>query len=134
MDPQLDYWELVAAEIGLEDDTRLAQAIHSLWLEDKQPLGLWSMSRASKLKWRQMNKQLEKEWAEYQNSLILPDAPYLQVRESRRAFYAGAMCLLKILSNIVSMGEEIQAEDMLQIAAINQELKDFVKNVESGLA
>jgi hypothetical protein len=36
MDPQLDYWELVAAEIGLEDDTRLAQAIHSLWLEDKK--------------------------------------------------------------------------------------------------
>lgn len=35
MDPQLDYWELVAAEIGLDSDTTLAQVIHSLWLEDK---------------------------------------------------------------------------------------------------
>jgi hypothetical protein len=32
------------------------------------------------------------------------------------------------------MGEEVTAEDMLQMAGINQEIKDFIKNVEAGLA
>lgn len=78
-------------------------------------------------------KRLEEEWNEYQNMLIPPDTSYTITKESRRAFYAGAMCLLKIMSSMFSMGEQVTAEDMFLMASLNEEIKEYVEKVEAGL-
>ena len=72
-------------------------------------------------------------WDNYARTLPA-DAPPVQVRETRRAFYAGANACLAGFFGGLSAGEDITAEDEAMLAGIDDELADFEALVRLGLA
>lgn len=61
----------------------------------------------------------------YRRMVIPADAPAVQVEECRRAFFAGASTLFKLLTQHVSDGEDITEQDMRMMGDIQNELSAF---------
>jgi hypothetical protein len=73
-------------------------------------------------------------WLDYRKKVMPPEAPHVQVVESRRAFYAGAeMLMLEILRGL-DPGPDASQGDMDLITDIHQELMLFAVAVKEGKA
>lgn len=81
-------------------------------------------------------KRVAGEWASYRESVMPADASEMQVQECRRAFYGGARALLAGLTGDAwfSPGPEATKADMEQMLELEQELKDFKRDVLAGRA
>lgn len=77
---------------------------------------------------------LAEEWRSYQEQVIPPAAPSVQITESRRAFYAGARSILSILLERLSPGTEPTQEDLAWMDKIEAELDQFQRDVQAGQA
>ena len=75
---------------------------------------------------------LFEEWKSYRQQVIPPTAPDVQVVESKRAFYAGANCLFRLLQRTVSVGDEVTGADMRAMESIDREFKEFYLRMEEG--
>lgn len=72
------------------------------------------------------------EWKSYRQQVIPPTAPNVQVIESKRAFYAGANSLFRLLQRTVSVGDEVSGADMRAMENIDREFKEFYLRMEEG--
>lgn len=54
----------------------------------------------------------------------------IQYAETRKAFYAGAGCLLDAMTKILGPGQEPTESDLLIMDGIAAELRQFVKDVQ----
>lgn len=67
------------------------------------------------------NKLVLKKWREFKDA-CLDGAPQLQVKEMRKAFYAGSLCTMEILTNIdVSVSDEEAANILSEVTLEAQE-------------
>lgn len=74
-------------------------------------------------------------WTKFREAVISPAAPPLQLREMRRAFYAGVEAALNRLANEMSDGDSLDDPDDHQtIMEVQQELQEFAKDVREGRA
>lgn len=71
-------------------------------------------------------------WLGYRREVIPPDAPEVQVTESRRAFYAGAGALFSLLLVVLDPGEEPTEHDLDRVTGLYDELKEFNRAVARG--
>jgi len=72
-------------------------------------------------------------WRRY--ARVLPvNASALQIRETRRAFYAGAAALIGGLMRVLEAGSEPTEEDLNLMTSLNDELEAFFKHVKEGVS
>lgn len=73
-------------------------------------------------------------WTSFRVAVIPPEAGSAQVRDLRRAFYAGAQGLLSTIMKVMDDGEEPTEADLLQMTAVADELDAFGLAVGRGEA
>jgi len=79
-------------------------------------------------------KQFEVQWLTYQAEVIPQNASAIQIKESRRAFYAGAQALLGLQMTFSQGDAEPTEQDLAMMDAIAGELKQFNEDVKKGVA
>jgi hypothetical protein len=79
-------------------------------------------------------KRLEAKWLSYRTVVIPKDAGELQVRESRRAFYAGAGALLETILGFLGSGDEPSEQELASMDQIANEIREFNEQVKRGAA
>jgi hypothetical protein len=73
-------------------------------------------------------------WDLFRTKVYPPTTPPIQIREARRAFYAGAeMLMLQILKGL-SPGPNSMESDEDYLAALHYELHAFAADVKAGKA
>lgn len=73
------------------------------------------------------------EWQSFRRSVIPASAPPVQIRESKRAFYAGAASLFSAIIAILDpSSNEPTEQDLRVMDSINQELQEFQKGLIAG--
>ena len=78
--------------------------------------------------------EIAKGWSSYLVTVMAPDAPPIQVRETKRAFYAGAQHFLMSVMRIMDPEAEPTDADMARLEAMDQELQAFAREVAAGRA
>lgn len=78
--------------------------------------------------------EIAKGWTSYLVMVVPSDAGPEQVRETKRAFYAGAQHFLLTVMKIMDPGEEPTDADMARIDAMEVELEAFADDVAGGRA
>lgn len=73
-------------------------------------------------------------WMSYRESVVPANAGPTQVVESRRAFYAGAECLLVGVMKMLDPGTEPTDADLARMESLHAELLAFAKDVAEGRA
>lgn len=68
---------------------------------------------------------IEAGWDSYRKLVIPSDAGLTQVRETRKAFFAGAAVLFETLMMSLDSGTEETEKDMQKMANLQQELDEF---------
>jgi len=78
-------------------------------------------------------KHIAAEWATFAEQVLPQHAPQVQVQETRRAFYAGAGCILhRVLRLVGDDDDEPSAEDLQMMDDIMTELDEFMADVKRG--
>lgn len=80
-------------------------------------------------------KRIELEWFTYHAQVLPPNVSDVQVRETRKAFYAGAQALYALLMNQLSSEEAGHVgveKDMQLLSEVDKELKWFCSDVQKG--
>ena len=73
------------------------------------------------------------QWDQFCRVVMPADAPLIQRREMRRAFYAGAQCVLFGVIDELALGSQT-AEDLDLMAGVQRELSDFADLVKANRA
>ena len=79
-------------------------------------------------------KTIEKIWLEYRKKAIPPNAGDTQLTETKRAFYAGSLGLLKAIMCRLEDGLEPTKKDLDFMDSIADELNNFFGEVKRGVA
>jgi hypothetical protein len=81
-----------------------------------------------------MSDRIGAMWRTYRTTVIPVEAPAIQARECRRAFYAGARALLSIILAGVAANptEEPTAQDLVMMDEIQAELDQFLRDLQAG--
>lgn len=79
-------------------------------------------------------KRLEAAWMLYRAAVIPADANKVQVRESRRAFFAGAQALLHEQVDLLGPDAEVTETDLRKMDELHSELQQFAADVQGGMA
>ena len=74
------------------------------------------------------------EWNDYCAKVLSPTAPPIQVRECRRAFYAGAEMLMCQILNALDPSPNAMQSDVDYISLLHSELQKFADDVKAGRA
>ncbi len=69
------------------------------------------------------------EWAEFERTVVPPEAGPRQRREMQKAFYAGALSLLTVLLRGLEDGEEVTPADDQMMTHVHAELVEFGEQV-----
>jgi hypothetical protein len=72
---------------------------------------------------------IAKDWNEYVRQVLPRAASPTQVKETRRAFYAGAQSLLCSIQHGLSAGDGVEDGDVAMLEAVERELSDFAEAV-----
>lgn len=75
-------------------------------------------------------KLIETAWLDYADKVLPKDAPPVQHSECRKAFYAGAGSLISSLLKVIGPGSEPTESDMLILDGVQDEIEQFVKDVQ----
>lgn len=73
-------------------------------------------------------------WRQYRMDVLPGAAPAIQVQETRRAFYAGAMLTLETLHDAVGPDTVSEDEGVEIMEAVHTELMVFLEAVKRGRA
>lgn len=68
---------------------------------------------------------------QYRRLVIPRDAGPTQVEECRRAFFAGAICLLGFIQGKLSQGDEVTDSDLKLMENLDAELQDFQRELDA---
>lgn len=77
---------------------------------------------------------LQEAWLSYAREVLPHDAPFVQVIECRRAFYAGARALQAAVNGAISGGPNVTAADVDVMQSLHEELEGFNADVKAGRA
>lgn len=77
---------------------------------------------------------IEEAWLSYAAQVIPPTAHKTQIRECRRAFYAGAHSLLNAMMIHLDPGSEPTEADLRRMDAIDGEFQKFQADMLAGKA
>jgi hypothetical protein len=77
---------------------------------------------------------LLEEWHAYRHDMMPATASAVQVRDTKRAFYAGAMAYQTVLNRNLARYPDDQQADMDLLADLDNEMSAFKKEVEQGFA
>ncbi len=81
-----------------------------------------------------MKRQLMAGQRELFEKVLLRDASPIQRKEMKRAFYAGAQCILfRVIQSFAPETEPTEA-DIQVMGDVHQELQDFAKLIQEGKA
>lgn len=75
-------------------------------------------------------KLIERGWNSYRDMVLPKNAPDIQIRECRQAFYAGAAILMQGIMGALDSGDEPTDADMQRMAAIQDELDAFGQEID----
>lgn len=78
--------------------------------------------------------RVEREWLTYRSGVLPPDASSVQVRETRRAFYGGAIMILAALMGAVGTDDVSEMDGVVIMAEIHDEMTAFLEDVKQGRA
>lgn len=79
-------------------------------------------------------KTVKEAWDEYRARVIPKDAPSIQIVETRRGFYAGALSMLDLQSsNLDQINTEDTEADVAMMESLYQECIKFFQGVKLGL-
>lgn len=82
-----------------------------------------------------MKYRVQALWNRFRTTVLPVGSPDIQVKEMRRAFYAGVECCLNRLADEMSGGDRLNdAGDERVVAEVNTELKQFADDVKAGRA
>lgn len=83
----------------------------------------------------QMKYRILALWNQFRTQVMSPAAPDVQVREMRKAFYAGVECTLNRLGQEMTPGDSCDdPQDERVIREVHQEIDEFVADVKAGRA
>lgn len=77
---------------------------------------------------------VEAAWEDYSSGVLPEDAPPLQFKECKRAFYAGAAALFGALTGNLSPGGDVEVADIALLEGIEEEIVAFKDAVVGGRA
>jgi hypothetical protein len=72
------------------------------------------------------------EWAQFANRVLPKNAPEVQRREMKRAFYAGAHAIVFRLISSFAPEHEVTDTDLAVMEDLDLELRNFIKDVAEG--
>ncbi len=75
---------------------------------------------------------IENEWRKFVALVMPPNAPEIQRKEMKRAFYAGSEAFLRVTLDVLEPGPEPTENDMRRMELISEELKQFATDVKEG--
>lgn len=75
-------------------------------------------------------KLIEDSWNDYFSKVVPEDASEIQVRETRKAFYAGAVCLYTTIMTSLGPNAEVSESDLNIVGSIQDELRQFLLTCE----
>lgn len=75
-------------------------------------------------------KLIEAGFQAYRMLSIPPDAPDIQVKESRLAYFFGAQHLFASVMGVLDDGDEPTEDDMKRMELIHKELEAFIEDVK----
>lgn len=81
-----------------------------------------------------MRLLIAEEWDGFARRVLPPQAPAIQRKEMRRAFYAGCQTTLHTLMKALDAGTEATGQDLALMAGVEKELSDFADMVKNGRA
>ena len=73
-------------------------------------------------------RYIAREWADYRERIMTPDAGIVQVRETRMAFYAGIEALMRVMFEQLDAGTSATDTDLAVMENIDAELRQFAKD------
>jgi hypothetical protein len=79
-------------------------------------------------------RYIAEQWNDYLARVIPPNASKLQIKETKRAFYAGAHSLLMAVCASVSAGDETTPADIEIMTDIQAEAEAFAEDLKAGRA
>lgn len=80
-------------------------------------------------------KLMQEQWGIFCERVIDPDAPEVQKREMRRAFYSGAQAIMfRVLVAFAPETLEPTEADLQVMTDLDDELKQFAADVKAGRA
>lgn len=74
------------------------------------------------------------EWESFAEAVGISGAPAAQLREMKRAFMAGARSYSGFIMRHASGGDEVTAEDLAMMEALEVEMAAFLDDVMAGRA
>ena len=79
-------------------------------------------------------RALADEWKEYATRIMPKGAGQTQHVETRRAFYAGAAAMFGLMTGGLDADKEPTDLDVAYVESLNQELKQFLRDLDTGAA
>ncbi len=76
-------------------------------------------------------KIIENHWQSFRERVIPADAPEVQIVESRRAFYAGAIIVFGEVNRVNGMSEDAGCAHM---SSLDDEIKQYARDLMDGKA
>ena len=77
---------------------------------------------------------LAREWESFAEAIGISDAPAIQLVEMKRAFMAGARSYSGLIMRHASRDEDVTAEDVAMMEALEVEMAAFLDDVMAGRA
>ena len=71
-------------------------------------------------------------WADYRKKVVHPDAEDIQVKQTRKAFYAGGAAVLTSMMQAMGPGRDSEDSDVVILEKLLMELRDHLRAVNEG--
>lgn len=72
--------------------------------------------------------RFQKEWEDFRDKVIPNSASAVQISETKKAFYAGALALVSLTSRMFSEGEEVTDQDVSDYDSLVSEIVAVCKS------
>jgi hypothetical protein len=79
-------------------------------------------------------ERIKFQWDSYRIFVLPNDAPAVQIQECKRAFFAGAEGLMRVVMSALDPTLEPTANDLKAMEEIQRELSNFAEAVKAGKA
>ena len=75
-------------------------------------------------------KYIANGWKSYQSMVVPKDAPDVQIKETRQAFFAGAAVLFETLMMALDSGDEPTDNDLKRMADLQAEIDEYGQQLD----
>lgn len=79
-----------------------------------------------------MKRRLKASWESYRDAVVPPGSNIIQLRETRRAFYAGAQAIFQGIMIGLTPGPDDTPADEQMLTGYQHELEQFCNDLRTG--